>query len=56
MLKGMVFNSVRHQGGECVALFTPRATSIPVQGGHYRYVWSGAAQQIVSVLLISKIE
>ena len=53
---GLVFNSVRHQGGECVALFTPRATSIPVQGGHYRYVWSGVAQRIISVLLVSKIK
>ncbi|WP_404418681.1 RES family NAD+ phosphorylase [Marinospirillum sp.] len=53
---GILYNSVRHQGGECAALFTPKATSIPVQGGHYRYVWSGTAQKILSVLAVSLIE
>ncbi|SEF83996.1 RES family NAD+ phosphorylase [Marinobacterium lutimaris] len=53
---GLLYNSVRQEQGECVALFTPKATSIPAQGGHYRYVWSGAAQRIISVLAVSLIQ
>lgn len=53
---GLLYNSVRYESGECVALFTPKATSIPAQGGHYRYVWSGAAQRIISVLSVSQIQ
>ncbi|TCK09225.1 RES family NAD+ phosphorylase [Marinobacterium mangrovicola] len=53
---GLLYNSVRQKQGECVALFTPKATSIPAQGGHYRYVWSGAAQRIISVLAVSQIQ
>lgn len=55
-VKGLLYSSVRCAGGECAALFTPRATSIPIQGGHYRYVWSGAAQRIVSVLSVSLVK
>lgn len=53
---GLLYNSVRYEQGECVALFTPKATSIPAQGRHYRYVWSGAAQRIISVLSVSRIQ
>ncbi|WP_432695232.1 RES family NAD+ phosphorylase [Marinobacterium sp. YM272] len=53
---GLLYNSVRYEQGQCVALFTPKATSIPAQGGHYRYVWSGAAQRIISVLAVSQIQ
>ena len=36
---GLVYKSVRHPGGECVAAFRPPAVSIPVQRAHLRYVW-----------------
>lgn len=53
---GLLYNSVRDQGGECVAAFTPKAVTIPVQGGHYRYIWSGKKQKIENVLEVSLIK
>ncbi|HLS81860.1 MAG TPA: RES family NAD+ phosphorylase [Steroidobacter sp.] len=38
---GLVYRSVRHQGGECVAAFKPRAVSNPVAGPALAYVWDG---------------
>jgi hypothetical protein len=38
---GLVFRSVRHAGGECVAAFKPQAVSIPVAGAALAYVWDG---------------
>jgi len=38
---GLVYNSVRHIGGECIAVFKPKAISIPKQISHLRYVWNG---------------
>jgi hypothetical protein len=38
---GLTFNSVRHPGGECVAVFRPRAISLPVAGAALGYVWDG---------------
>lgn len=51
---GLLYNSVRDPGGECVAALRPRAITIPVQGGHFRYVWSGFQQRIVSVLTVDE--
>lgn len=39
---GLVFNSVRHEGGECIAVFRPKAVSLPVAGSALGYVWDGA--------------
>lgn len=39
---GLVYRSVRHSGGECVAAFRPPAVSLPTQGPHLVYVWDGA--------------
>lgn len=33
---GLLYRSVRHEGGECIAGFRPRAVSLPVQGRHFR--------------------
>jgi hypothetical protein len=44
---GVVFRSVRHEGGECIAAFKPQAVSIPVPGAALAYVWDG--QQISKV-------
>ena len=39
---GVVFESVRHPGGECAAVLRPRAVSQCRQGLHLTYVWDGA--------------
>jgi len=38
---GLVYRSVRHVGGECIAAFRPQAVSIPVPGAALAYVWDG---------------
>ena len=38
---GLVYRSVRHEGGECIAAFKPQAVSIPVAGAALAYVWDG---------------
>jgi len=39
---GLVYRSVRHAGGECIAAFRPKAVSVPVAGPALAYVWDGA--------------
>ena len=48
---GIAYDSVRHRGGECVAVFRPRALSHCRQGPHFRYVWNGT--EISAVLAVS---
>ena len=38
---GIVYDSVRHPGGECVVAFRPRLLSPVTQGQHFCYVWDG---------------
>lgn len=38
---GIVYDSVRNTGGECVAVFRPNLLSPVKQGTHYCYVWNG---------------
>jgi hypothetical protein len=38
---GIIYNSVRHSGGECIAIFRPPAVSVPKQNNHLRYLWNG---------------
>lgn len=38
---GVVYRSVRHEGGECIAAFKPQAVSIPVAAAALAYVWDG---------------
>lgn len=52
---GILYHSVRHAGGLCVAAFNPKTVTIPTQGMHFRYVWSGKEQCIIDVLTISKV-
>lgn len=51
---GFLYSSVRDPGGECIAALRPTAVTIPVQGEHFRYVWSGFQQRIVSVLTVDE--
>jgi len=39
---GVLFRSVRHIGGECVACYRPKLVGNVRQGGHYEYRWEGA--------------
>jgi hypothetical protein len=38
---GIVFDSVRHSGGQCLAVYRPRLVQNCRQGTHLRYVWDG---------------
>jgi len=38
---GLLYNSVRHPGGLCVAAFRPPTVSIPMQGPALAYIWDG---------------
>lgn len=38
---GLVYPSVRHPGGECIAAFRPRAVGLPRQERHLKYRWDG---------------
>jgi hypothetical protein len=38
---GLVWNSVRCPGGECLGAFWPDVVSIPVQSSHFSYHWNG---------------
>jgi hypothetical protein len=38
---GIVYESVRDPGGECVAIFRPRLLTPVVQGPHFCFVWDG---------------
>lgn len=52
---GLLYNSVRLNGHECVAAFRPPAMSIPTQGTHVRYVWDSSTQQISFVFEITLV-
>jgi hypothetical protein len=50
---GLVFNSVRQAGGECVALFYPDLVSNCRQSEHFIYRWNGT--RISDVIVASEI-
>jgi hypothetical protein len=50
---GIMYNSVRHPGGICIAALRPPAVSNPIQVSHLRYVWNG--QRIVEVFDTSSV-
>ena len=39
---GVAYRSVRHPGGECVGLFSPRGASACVHAAYLLYAWDGA--------------
>jgi RES domain len=47
---GVVYRSVRHPGGECVACFRPRLVKNVRIGGHYEYQWEGSPRPAVRKL------
>lgn len=44
---GIAYPSVRHPGGECVALFYPDCALNPLQGRHLDYHWDGQRVDLV---------
>jgi hypothetical protein len=44
---GIAYDSVRHAGGECLAVFRPRLIQNLRQGAHLRYVWDGAGINLI---------
>lgn len=38
---GLLYPSVRHDGGQCIAAFWPDVVSIPIQERHLQYEWDG---------------
>jgi hypothetical protein len=44
---GLVYPSVRHEGGERVGLFYPDRASNPIQGRHLDYHWDGARVDLI---------
>jgi RES domain len=51
---GVVFDSVRHAGGQCIAIYRPRLIQNCRQGTHLRYVWDG--QRISQVYALRAID
>lgn len=51
---GLVYDSVRHPGHLCFALFTPKIISDVIQAAHYSYIWDGerisVAMEMLSVV------
>lgn len=51
---GIVYDSVRRPGGQCLAVFRPRACQPVAQGAHYEYFYDGRA--ITHVVRLTEIE
>jgi len=47
---GIVYRSVRHPGGECLACFRPRLVKNVRVGGHYEFRWEGRPDPVVRKL------
>ncbi len=50
---GLLYPSVRNENELCMAVFRPRALTIPIQGCHLRYIWNGTC--ISEVYIESKV-
>lgn len=50
---GLVYRSVRDEGGTCIAAFRPRAITIPMPTSHFKYIWNGSA--ITTVMKIEAV-
>jgi RES domain-containing protein len=47
---GIVYRSVRHHGGECLACFRPALVKNARSGGHYEFRWEGRDQPQIRIL------
>ncbi|PIE40573.1 MAG: hypothetical protein CSA49_07735 [Gammaproteobacteria bacterium] len=51
--QGILYRSVRHPGGQCIAALRPSALTPPaIQAGHYQFYWDGSA--ITHVLSVAE--
>ena len=46
---GVVYPSVRHEGGTCIACFRPALVANVRRGKTYRFTWDGEAEPTISV-------
>ena len=53
---GLVYPSVRHAGGMCIAIFWPDAVTIPVQGAHFAYHWNGERVDYIKELDTGRVK
>jgi hypothetical protein len=53
---GILYKSVRHEGGECIAALRPKALTPPaVQAGHYQFHWDGhSISHVLSISLVGQ--
>ena len=51
---GIVYDSARHAGGECVAAFYPDVVAPCVQAQHFIYRWDGT--RVAQVLQVSELK
>jgi hypothetical protein len=51
---GVVYDSVRHEGGKCAGVFRPRLLSQCKERKHLRYIWDGT--RIASVLEVKVVK
>jgi hypothetical protein len=52
---GILYKSVRHSGGECIAALRPCLLRAPaVQAGHYQFHWNGS--EITTVMALKIVE
>jgi hypothetical protein len=47
---GVIYRSVRHDGGYCVACFRPKLVANVRQGDHFEYRWTGGPAPVVRKL------
>ena len=52
---GIAYPSVRYPGGSCIAAFWPDVVSVPVQGSHLSYYWSGDRVRYVKNLETAEV-
>jgi hypothetical protein len=50
---GVVYDSVRHRGGQCAAVFWPDCVAPFTQATHYTYVWDG--RSITNVIEMTRV-
>lgn len=44
---GIVYRSVRHSGGECIAFFWPDVIEIPIEGRKFAYHFDGQKVDLI---------
>jgi RES domain-containing protein len=44
---GVIYRSVRHPGGECVACFRPKLVQRVRASTHYEYTWAGGPEPVI---------